>query len=109
MMTLPRAALLLLLAAGPAHTAEDLPQDLARASAAAGDAIGAARACGVEEEILDPLSTAYIRRIALHPQAGRLAALFSIAQVSAYQRTTIDGGAACASVSARLERLRLPP
>jgi hypothetical protein len=63
---LPRAALLLLLAAGPARAAEDLPQYLAR-DAAAGDAIGAARACGMEKKALDPVSTAYIRRIALHP------------------------------------------
>lgn len=102
-----RAPLLLalLLIAGPA-AAETIPQDAARAAAAAGDAIGAARACGVAEAALDPLSTAYVRRIAPHPQAGRLAALFSIAQVSAYERTLLDGGAACAGVSARLEALR---
>jgi hypothetical protein len=107
MTPLPRAALLLLLAAGPARAAEDLPQDLA--GAAAGEAIGAARACGMEEEALDPVSTACIRRTSSHPQAGRLAALFSIAQVSACQRTTIDGGAACGAASARLEALRQMP
>ena len=95
------ASLPLCLAAG-----ETIPQDIARAAAAAGDAIGAARACGTAEEALDPLSTGYVRRIAPHPQAGRLAALFAIAQVSAYERTLLDGGAACAGVAERLEALR---
>lgn len=99
---------MLVLAPLPLHpkAGETIPQDDARAAAAAGDAIGTARACGTAEEALDPLSTNYIRRIAPHPQAGRLAALFSIAQVSAYERTILDGGAACAGITERLEALR---
>ena len=109
-MSRPLMLLLILLALAsppiPSAAGEAIPQDVARAAAAAGDAIGTARACGTAEEELDPLSTGYVRRIAPHPQAGRLAALFSIAQVSAYERTLLDGGAVCAAAAARLEALR---
>ena len=108
MPRLPILLLLPVLASLPLRPAagEAIPQDVARTAAAAGDAIGAARACGTAEEDLDPLSTSYVRRIAPHPQAGRLAALFAIAQVSAYERTLLDGGAACAGIAERLEALR---